>query len=144
MKVFVDTGGWVAYFDRDDRYHRDIKEFFHDVFVRKQHRLATSDYVLDESVTFLRYNVGHSTAVTAFKQIRAMVQQQVIDWLTVDEDIIQSAGEILIKYDDQKFSFTDCTSFALCEREQITHAVAVDKHFQTMRFTLLPTGMNLP
>jgi len=44
-----------------------------------------------------------------------------------------------MKYDDQKFSFTDCTSFALCEREGITHAIAVDKHFQTMRFILLPT-----
>ena len=129
MKAFVDTGGWVAYFDKDDKYHRDIKQFFQDVFQRKQYRLVTSDYVLDESLTFLRYNVGHATAVTAFNRIRAMVQQRIIDWLTVDEDIIQRAGEIFIKYDDQKFSFTDCTSFALCERERITHTVAVDKHF---------------
>jgi predicted nucleic acid-binding protein len=144
VKPFVDTGGWVAYFDVADKYHRDIKEFFQDVFQRKKYRLATSDYVLDESVTYLRYNVGHATAVTAFNRIRAMVQQGIIDWLTVDEDIIQRAGEIFIKYDDQKFSFTDCTSFALCERERITHAVAVDKHFQTMRFILLPTGLKLP
>ena len=53
MKAFVDTGGWIAYFDRDDKYHKDIKEFFKDVFQKKQYRLATSDYILDESVTFL-------------------------------------------------------------------------------------------
>jgi hypothetical protein len=71
------------------------EQFFQDVFQRKQYRLVTSDYVLDESVTFLRYNIGHATAVTAFNRIRAMVQQRIIDWLTVDEDIIQRAGEIL-------------------------------------------------
>jgi predicted nucleic acid-binding protein len=54
------------------------------------------------------------------------------------------AYEILIQYDDQKFSFTDCTSFALCEREQITHVVTVDRHFRTMRMILLPPGLVLP
>ena len=144
MKAFVDTSGWVAYFDGDDKYYRAINNFFQDVFQKKQYRLATSDYVLDETVTYLRYNVGHATAVTAFNQIRVMVQRRVIDWLTVDEDIIQRAGVILSRYDDQKFSFTDCTSFALCERECITHAVAVDRHFRVMRLILLPMGLKLP
>ncbi len=70
--------------------------------------------------------------------IRDLVENRIIEWLTVNEAIIQRAGDILIQYADQKFSFTDCTSFALCEQENIKHAITVDKHFQIMQLVLLP------
>ena len=144
MKAFVDTGGWVAYFDQDDNYHEAMYPFLEEALQKNQPRLATSDYIFTETVTYLRYHVNHAAAVLALTEIRDLAEHGLIDWLTVDKDIIQRASEIFIQYDDQKFSFTDCTSFALCEREHIMHAVAIDRHFRTMRMILLPPGLVPP
>ena len=141
MRAFVDTGGWVAYFDKADRYHEVVHAYFEEVLCKRYPRLVTSDYILDETVTYLRYHISHAAAVLAFNMIRVLAVDGVIDWLIVNEAVIQLAGEILTQYADQKFSFTDCTSFALCEREHIKHAIAVDKHFQTMQLVLLPLGI---
>lgn len=135
MKAFVDTGGWVAYFDQDDNYHEAMRPFLEEALQKNQPRLTTSDYILAETVTYLRYHVNHAAAVLALTEIRDLAEYGLIDWLTVDENVIQRACEIFIQYDEQKFSFTDCTSFALCERERITHAIAIDRHFRTMRIS---------
>ncbi|MBI1926416.1 type II toxin-antitoxin system VapC family toxin, partial [Candidatus Poribacteria bacterium] len=127
--------------DRADRYHHIIRAYFDEALRKRYPRFITSDYILDEGVTYLRYHNGHTAAVLAFTMIRELARDGIIEWLTVDEAIIQRAGEIRVQYTDQNFSFTDCTSFALCEREQIQHAVAVDRHFQTMRLVLLPLGI---
>ena len=140
MRAFVDTGGWIAYFDQDDNYHEAIRFLIGEALQKNQPRLVTSDYILAETVTYLRYHVNHAAAVLALTEIRDLVEYSLINWLTVDKDIIQRSSEIFIQYDDQKFSFTDCTSFAFCERERIMHAVAVDRHFRIMRMILLPPG----
>jgi predicted nucleic acid-binding protein len=141
MRVFIDTGGWVAYFDKADRYHDVIHAYFEEVLRKRYPHLITSDYILDETVTYLRYHTGYAAAVLAFNIIHDLAKAGIIEWLTVNDAIIQRAGAILMQYADQKFSFTDCTSFALCEREHIKHAVAVDKHFQIMQLVLLPLDL---
>lgn len=49
-----------------------------------------------------------------------------VDW--------SQALEIFEQYEDQDFSFTDCTSFALLQRLKIREVLAFDKHFLTMGF----------
>jgi predicted nucleic acid-binding protein len=48
------------------------------------------------------------------------------------------AQEILRRYKDQDFSYTDAVSFALMQREGIEEAFAFDAHFRTMGFLLVP------
>jgi predicted nucleic acid-binding protein len=53
-----------------------------------------------------------------------------------DEHII-SAWELFQKYDDQKFSFTDCISFAVMNLLKINTVFAYDSHFSVMGFCLI-------
>ena len=53
-------------------------------------------------------------------------------------EIRESAWQIFLDYDDQEFSFTDCTSFALMRLKNIQDAFTFDGHFQTMGFAVHP------
>jgi hypothetical protein len=49
------------------------------------------------------------------------------------------AWEIAKSYKDKTFSFTDCTSFSICERLGIKDVFAFDEHFkQYGKFNVLP------
>ncbi|MGH7931325.1 MAG: hypothetical protein ACREQV_26450 [Candidatus Binatia bacterium] len=51
-----------------------------------------------------------------------------------DEDV---AKDIIRKYTDKSFSYTDATSFAVMARTGISAAFACDAHFQQYGFKLL-------
>ena len=44
MRAFVDTGGWIAYFNQKDDYHDPIRSFFEKALQDHSPRLVTSDY----------------------------------------------------------------------------------------------------
>jgi predicted nucleic acid-binding protein len=104
-------------------------------------RLVTSDYVLDETVSYLRYHVLHTTALTAFRTLSVLAQTNRVIMFEVSRDIRMRAGQIFEQFHDQTFSFTDCTSFALCEAHHIQHAVTVDKDFVIFGLLILPEAL---
>ena len=56
--IFVDTGAWIALSDRRDQYHNDAVAIYTRL-KRQKERLLTTDYLIDETVTRLRYDLGH-------------------------------------------------------------------------------------
>jgi predicted nucleic acid-binding protein len=138
MNVYVDTGAWVAYFDRSDRFHPLVTPYLQATLRQAVDRLVTSDYVLDETVSYLRYHVSHATALTAFQALSALAQAQRLTMLEVNRDTRKRAGQIFEQFHEHTFSFTDCTSFALCEVHHIQYAVRVDKDFVIFGLIILP------
>jgi len=127
--VFVDTGGWIAAIDKKDRHHENVKNWL------DHHRgrpLITTHFVADETFTFLRRRVGHQSAVRFGTMLLESRLTQMIHITTQD---FQSAWQIFSSYDDQDFSFTDCTSFAIMTRLKLQDVLAIDKHFYVMGFT---------
>jgi uncharacterized protein len=141
MNVYVDTGGWVAYFDQSDRFHRLVTSYVQATLLQAVDHLVTSDYVHDETVSYLRYHASHATALTAFRTLSALAQTHRMTMLEVNREIRTRAGHIFEQFHDQTFSFTDCTSFALCEAHHIQHAVTVDKDFVIFGLVILPEAL---
>lgn len=135
--VFVDTGGWLALTMQNDQYHVRAAEYFQQLRLQKM-PLITSDYVLDETYTRLRYDTGSKVAVTAndlFSEAESLNLLHV-EW--VDKKIANEAWTLFIKFQDQKISFTDCTSWAICQKLGITEAFTFDWHFQLAGLTVNP------
>lgn len=131
IQVFVDTGAWYALIDRKDPDHVDVAEQLR----LYQGRLVTSNFVSDETVTLLRYRLGHQYAVIFWQQLMAGTLANFMRITPKDEF---AAWKIFHDYDDKSFSFTDCTSFALMERLKLDVAIALDSDFKSYGFHCLP------
>jgi uncharacterized protein len=137
MRLFVDTSALVAIEDLDDTNHKKAVGFR--VQVREGgtpfRRLYTSNYVIDETLTLLRYHCGHSVAVTFRKTIET---SKLVEVLWVTEALERAAWSIFEKRPDKEYSFTDCTSFALMDSEAIRNAFAFDDHFSQQGYNVVP------
>ena len=60
--IFVDSGAWIALSNRRDPYHEEAVVIY-TILKQEKERLLTTDYVIDETVTRLRYDWNHSGAV---------------------------------------------------------------------------------
>jgi len=129
LKVFLDTGAFLALADEDDNYHTPAKSIYSDLLLSKA-QLLTSNFVLSETYTLIRSKVSHRAAVEFMKGF----DQTGIKVLRVGEAIERTAKVIFVRYDDKDFSFVDCTSFALIDHHRLDHAFAFDSHFRQYRF----------
>lgn len=130
-KVLVDTGAWYALIDRKDPAHTEVRACLN----AHQGRLITSDYILDETLTLLRYRLGWQAAHACGKSMLNGDVGALHDLTRKDKD---EAWRIFCQYRDKSFSFTDCTSFALMQRLKLTTAVAIDSDFRTYGLDCIP------
>lgn len=130
-RLFVDTSAWFAFANRKDRDHARVKM----VFRQFEGRLATSNYILDETVTLSLFRLGHTVAA----RIGAvLLDSDTVDLMRVTPDDEQAAWALFCQRADQHYSFTDCTSFALMRRLQVFTALALDEDFRTEGFRIVP------
>jgi predicted nucleic acid-binding protein len=92
-------------------------------------RLVTTDYVLDETLTLLKAR-GHADRARRFGTRIFDGSAARLEYLT-DHDV-QQAWSVFSSYRDKEWSFTDCTSLVVMLRLGMTHAIALDRHFQQM------------
>jgi uncharacterized protein len=124
--VFVDTSAFLALENRRDRHHQEAIALRNSI-LKSGKLLATSDYVLDESYTVIRFRAGHHIAVQ-FGQAVRMSNLLRVEYLT--PELIEKAWHLFKTFSDHEFSFTDCTSFILMEHLKIKTAFTLDAHFQ--------------
>jgi hypothetical protein len=133
MKIFIDTGAFIAAADNTDQYHLPAVNFITSSFLKYQP--VTSNFVICETLNFLRSRAGYQPAVT-FRE--KLVESGGIDIITVNPLLEEQAWQIFKKYKDKEFSFTDCTSFAIMKALSIDTAFTFDQHFSQFGFVKLP------
>ena len=134
-RLFVDTSAWFAFFNGADPDNEAVAK----ILVEWDGRLVTTEYVFDEIVTLLRYRVDHHTARRAGKVLR---NGDIATLATVELRDVEEAWNRFCKQADKKYSFTDCTSFAVMDRLGLTKAAAVDPDFRRAGFQVLPSNIS--
>lgn len=130
--IFVDTSAWYALADRDDADHKAAKAFIQKLTTP----LITTNFVVDEMITLLRYRLGHKMAAEVG---RKLWKEELAKLIFIDRDTEKRAWNLFLRYSDHKFSFTDCTSFVVMEQLGITHAFVFDRDFESYgRFIKVP------
>ena len=128
-QVLVDTSAVYALIDRDDAHHRRAASILRTLLRRGRTPLLTN-FLVAESHALLLSRLGAETA-----RDWLLTQIWPVEPVTpVDE---KKAREIIQRYVDKSFSYTDATSFAVMERLHLQEAFAFDAHFQQYGLKLL-------
>ena len=132
--MFVDTSAWMALADNDDSHHKEAASSYPSL-LKTQRYLVTSNLVIAEAYIIILKELGHRTALDFLERIKGSPR---ILKIYSNEEIEAEAEEILAKYSDQDFSYTDAVSFVIMKRQKIRKAFCFDKHFVTAGFTNIP------
>ncbi len=62
MRIFVDTGAWIAIADRNDQYAKIASQFYTDLILQRR-KLITSDLILVETFNLLSRTIGSKATV---------------------------------------------------------------------------------
>jgi predicted nucleic acid-binding protein len=133
----VDTGGWYAVASADDRHHAAGTRYFREL-VEASAQLITSDHVLDETLTRLRYDGRPGTARAFWQRLEQAQQGGFLNIVRLDEAAWDAALGIFFQYEDQAFSFTDCTSFVLAQSHGVDEVFTFDAHFLMFGLVVKP------
>jgi len=130
--IFVDSSAWFAIYSRRDANHSIAAQTLTSI----QEQLATSDYVIDETLTLLRAR-GENERVEAFG--KRVLESNLVKIVSINEQDFASAWTIFRTFADKAWSFTDCTSRVVMQRLGIRQAFAFDEHFRQFgTVTVLP------
>ena len=106
-----------------------------DAALRAGHTLVTTDFVVDETLTLIRFRLGFAAAAAWWQQVDRSPR---LRWERIDSDRFEKARRLFFEYRDKALSFTDCTSFVIMRELRLTHAITTDRHFRQMGFHVLP------
>jgi hypothetical protein len=135
--LYVDTAGWMAMADRKDPLNA-VAIATRDLWLENNGILVTSNYIVDETLTLIRMRIGLNSA----RKWWAMVSKSPrckMHRITPERE--QTALKWFFGWQDQSFSFTDCTSFVLMKELSIAKVLTGDHHFITAGFEILPANL---
>ncbi len=135
--LFVDTSAFKAFYDEEDEFHREARGFMDDIASKKisVRGFITSDYVLDETITLIRFAHSHPKAL---EFSRAVTSSKATRLLYVGQESFLKALDLFAQASDKPWSFTDCVSFILMRSLNLTTAFTFDPHFRQAGFRTLP------
>lgn len=137
--LFLDTSGWLAAMSGREAAHAAARAAYSEE-VLGGGQLVTTALVLAEMQVLLLEVSGPAAALRFLDGVAADPSHEVVD---VDRDLRLAAVERwLRRYADQEFSLADAVSFEVMRRRRLRRVLALDQHFATAGFELVPgTGL---
>ena len=120
-RVFVDTTAIYALLDRDDAHHGDACQAL-ERLGRARSEPVITNFIRAECHALLLVRLGSEVAC---RWLAGNVWPT--ERVTAEDEA--EAVELIRTHVDQKYSFTDATSFAVMKRLRMRKALAFDRHF---------------
>lgn len=135
--LYVDTGYLLALALRRDRHHRPATAHFRSIRATPV-TLVTTDAVLGETFTRLRYDAG----VKSVQALRdALGRVEAAGTLRVQEssaDLRDQALDLVEQYDSRPLSYADAAGAVLARQVGVDAVLGFDDDFRMLGFVLEP------
>ena len=135
--VFVDTGAWIGIAVARDQMHEAAAAHARRLAEGKV-PLLTTNYVLTEAYTRIRYDDGHPKALAFDTLIREMTRRRHLSLGWITPAVHDEALELFRRYSDHEFSLVDCASFVVARHNNVREVFGFDHDFAAMGFVLRP------
>jgi len=128
---FIDSCVFIAFYSAGDRRHKDSKALLDEAYNGELGAAYTSDYVLDESATFIKNRTADPQLISDF--IDFVQNSGRMEILHIDRDVFASAKMCMEKYPQMPLSFTDWTIANLMEARGIEYLLSFDSGFDRIQ-----------
>ncbi|KAF5410024.1 MAG: VapC ribonuclease [Candidatus Methanogasteraceae archaeon] len=129
MAVFIDTGAFMAYRNKKDIYHSEADDLLRRALQWEFGAIFTTDFIYDETLTLAMVRTGNKTVA---KDISDVMLSPRIEMLIIDVTVLNKARELFFRLFDKRISFTDATTMAVMQQENIMKIITFDSHFKGM------------
>jgi predicted nucleic acid-binding protein len=126
MSVFVDTGAFLAYRNKKDRYHEVAGKLFIDALKGKYGQMYTSDYIYDEALSLALARTNNITV--AMDMVEVILSPRIL-MVFVDKGLLERATRTFKKSCGRNISFTDAVSIEIMNEYDIEKYLGFDAHF---------------
>jgi uncharacterized protein len=132
MNLFIDTSGFLAVLNQNDRFHAPAKGAWLDILADDS-VLFSSNYVLLETTALLQHRFGVDAIRLFHNTIHPILR---IIW--VNQDIHDLAMGVWLSLNRRQLSLVDCTSFQMMRASNLEYAFTFDVHFSEQGFNVIP------
>lgn len=133
--VFLNSGFFIASAVGKDRYHESAEEAMRK-FIDDETHLFTSNYVIQETITWIVYSVGSHKVRQFAQKLTELEREGILDVIWIDRILHKRSLETLIKYKDHPFSFVDASIITIAKHLKLKTIYTTDK-------TLKESGLNV-
>jgi predicted nucleic acid-binding protein len=131
--MLIDTSALHALnYARDDNHQRAV---FYFKSIAGRVKPIITEWIFVETMNLTKARLGPSYAIAFGQQLKK--SEAFYQLPLIDEDK-RLAWEIFVQYDDQDWSYIDCSLFAMAQRLKIRRIFAFDHHFSQMGLEVLP------
>ena len=121
--VLIDAGPLIALFDKDDKYHNEIKDFI----AFKKYKFITTLAVIAETAHMLDFSVD--------------VQIDFLEWIAnngvilceIQNNDISEIIKLTKKYSDIPMDFADASLIIAAQKNSVKTIISLDKDFDIYR-----------
>ena len=131
-KIFIDSCAVIALFDARDQYHASAKNKFESLLPAS--RFFSSDYILDEVITFL--NCRHDKSI-AWEAGRSLYSSGVVEMIVIDKEDISKGVARFQRTSVKGVSFTDIMTCIVMDECGMDHVFTFDGHFHALGYIVV-------
>ncbi len=133
--IFIDTSAFYALADQGENNHLTAKNIIENIIVKSSYKMITTDYIIDETLTLISKRVGKYYSLMFLDNITA---SDLLKIIKINENQFFKTIELFKRYENESFSFTDCSSFVIISDLKIEKVFTFDKHFEILSIEILP------
>jgi len=132
MKIFVDSGVFIAYFLKQEASHEDVVRKYN-FYIQEKARFFSSNYILDELLTWFSSRQPKYFTEKLIIYLQRIIENGELKVIFIDSVIHKKAQDVLLKFSEHKISFTDATSYVLYKDFSLDEVFTLDSDFKKMR-----------
>ncbi|PRR70279.1 type II toxin-antitoxin system VapC family toxin [Neomoorella humiferrea] len=136
VKIFVDTGAFIALGWEKDPYHEIAVNFYR--FHRNKWRMFTSNYIIAETYTWLRYHTSSFHALHFLEIIKKLQLKNRLTLIYASQDMEDKINQFLRQYRDVVLSYPDAATGVIVNEFNIPQIFGFDSHLAIFGKTVLP------
>jgi predicted nucleic acid-binding protein len=126
MSIFADTGAFLAYRNKKDKYHETALKLFKEALKGKYGQIYTSDYIYDEALTLALIRTNN---LAVAMDIAEVIRSPRIKMVFIDTELLEKSTKTFKQYSDRNLSFTDAVTIEIMKELNIEKYFGFDSHF---------------